>query len=176
MRQLLDYLPEHLKNVEELRQIQSIVQNDINDLFYQRYRLLDNLFIATADKFGIERYENIYGVKPDYSLSDEERKFALSAMIIEKRPITYRFLVSQLEQVCGKGSFEIDANFFNYQVNIRLALSQKNRLQFIENLVTDLLPANLELNFMLAYNRYGDYSEYRYSEMADITNKVLRED
>lgn len=175
MRQLLDYFPDCLKTIEEYIQILAVQQDEIDLLFEERYALLDNLFVEKANSYGLDRYEKMFGLRSNRSLSDEERRFAIKTALLDKRPATQNFLLAQMETLCGSGGYEVTINSASYTVDIKIALAQKSKCNAVLNLLEKILPANMLLNIQISYNRYSQVGEYKYEDLEEISFATLRE-
>ncbi|MFI3206592.1 MAG: putative phage tail protein [Clostridia bacterium] len=176
MRQLLEHLPDHFKEIEEIVAIMETAQIEIDELFVNRYKILDNQFLETADSDGLERLEKIYSVSSNSFLETEDRRFALKTLMIEKRPTTLNFLKNQLELICGKDNFEIVENFDGYEIEVRLALSKSENVAAVTDLVSAIIPANMEVIVDILYSKYGDFEEKTHDWLGDYSYDEMKEE
>lgn len=153
MRNLHDLLPDFWTEIEEFDEILSAEQTEIDELFTQRYKHLDNVFLSTADEDGIARYESLYGIVKGVDQSIEERRYIVKTAMTDKRPMTVNYLTEFLTGICGEGEFEISLEDYTLRISLTLPNTyvEKVVLRFIENAI----PANIMLYMTVDYSLYN---------------------
>ncbi len=71
---IINYYPPVVSQIREIQQIAKAEDIEFNKLGEHINRILQNMFLATADEFGIRRIESMLGILPKASQSIEERK------------------------------------------------------------------------------------------------------
>lgn len=176
MRHLPDYLPPVLQQVEEFKEILAAEQSEFEELEEKRLRILKNQFIETADIEGLSFLERGAGMVPAPGAGQEERRFALTMGLMEKRPVTGPFLEAQLKSLCGVGGYTLAIIPAQYKIQVRLALAKKRSMDGAINLLTRLKPANMVLDIDLLYNRHRQLTVFTQSAMGGMKHRAIRAD
>ena len=72
---LLSYWMPILRNLKEFKEIAKAEEPEIIALLEAIDRTKYNMFIETADEYGIERFENMMGIYPEAGDTLETRRF-----------------------------------------------------------------------------------------------------
>ncbi len=176
MRQLFDYLPDKLKEIDEFAEIMRVAQPEIDLLFTERYKILDNLFLEKADNYGLSRLERVFKMEANSKYSQDERRFSLLVSMLEKRPTSINFIKQQLTKLCGENGYEIIENYGNYQIEVRLALVNNRQVGEVTNILKKVIPANMSLTVDLLYSRYSDFAEKTHTWMDDYSHNDIKEE
>lgn len=111
-------------------------------------------FISTAGETAIARYEKIFGITPMDTDTLAERRFKVLAKISCRAAVLVRRLRQQLETLCGT-----DATSWNWTatgtLTVKVALTAKRNQQAVEELLADIVPANMVCTTSLLYNTWG---------------------
>ena len=76
-RNLIDYLPQVLKEVRELKLIFQSEQTEIADLWGSIDNALNDQFVIDATEYGVGRWEKILGIVPKATELLDSRKFKI---------------------------------------------------------------------------------------------------
>lgn len=174
MRYLLDYLPRHLQEVEELRQIMEAAQPEAEALGAAVDRLLENQFPETADAAGLDRLERAFGAEAYAGGTPEERRFALKALLGEKRPCTMGGLAKQLAFLCGENGYTLTADPAAFRLTVRLALASKRNLEAAGRMLESMKPAAITLDLDLLYNRHSMLEDAAHGRLHSLRHKEIR--
>ena len=60
---LNDYMPPYLSNIREFKQIFSTEDIELENLLLEVNKIPNEIIVKTAESYGLERYEKIYGIK-----------------------------------------------------------------------------------------------------------------
>ena len=175
-RELLDYLPDFLRDLTELKEIMAVETVEIENVHDRMDLALENAFIDTADSATIARMEKMYSVpvQPDATL--EDRKFSLKAVLNQSSPFTYRTLCRALDALCGEGGYSVEITPGTYTAKIRINLSRRNNYLAAQSMVEKVIPCNLLLDMSLLYNQHQTLAHYTHGELAEYTHDQLRND
>ncbi|MCD8209181.1 MAG: YmfQ family protein [Bacteroidales bacterium] len=141
---LVHYLPLYLRDFSELTATLEAEDPEFVLVWNASDRALNNMFILTADEYGISRYEQLLGLTA-YEDDDLEtrREIVLSAWV-SSLPYTIRMLAEKLGQICGDYVFSIEHDFdVGYSLTITTNLESAGKLAEVESLLAAMVPANI---------------------------------
>ena len=78
--QIIDYYPSVVRQVKEIQQIAAAEDREFSKLAAASASVLRNMFVSTADVYGIERFEKLSGITPGTGSTLEERKMHVLAV------------------------------------------------------------------------------------------------
>lgn len=140
---LVKYLPQFMQDFKEIDETLEAENPEFVISWDAADRVLKNEFIATADEYGISRFEKLMSIKPAKTDSLETRRTRVQARWFNDMPYTYRVLLARLTAICG--SYTVEQNFdCGYTLRVRLDydryLEVENELQ---NLFDTIIPCNI---------------------------------
>ncbi len=171
-RQLIDYLPEYMKEYAEMRQIMLGVQPDVDALHDGVRRTWNNQFLADADEYGVGRWESILAITPKATDTLEERRYRIRAWWTQELPYTLPRLSEMLETLCGAGNYDIVMD--NYHITVKLGLSNKENYSDVVSLLERVLPANLTRTVLVMFHTHNEQAVYTHSQLATMTHEQLK--
>jgi hypothetical protein len=172
-RNLIDYLPDFLKDVREYKAILTdAVQPEVVKLFEAIENAMNDQFIMDATETGVSRWEKMLKIapKPDYSLDD--RRFSIFTRMNEQIPYTLKSLKQMLENLCGEDGYDVKVE--NFSVKVRIALGVQNRFKEVCTMLESVVPANMVIDVSLMYNQIHTISEYTHEQLSTSTHNQLR--
>lgn len=170
---ILDYLPDIIKDVTEYQEIANAENPTINSLWENHRKTFNNQFINTLDEQGCARWEKMLDITPKGTATVEDRRLAILARINVSLPYTYRQLENFLKNICGNG-YTINLDSAHYKLTVLLNLNRKNQFDEVENLLAKVIPANIMFDVMLQYNKYKAIKPYEYSILINYTCYEIR--
>lgn len=170
---ILDYLPDIIKDVTEYQEIANAENPTINSLWENHRKTFNNQFINTLDEQGCARWEKMLDITPKGTATVEDRRLAILARINVSLPYTYRQLENFLKNICGNG-YTINLDSAHYKLTVLLNLNRKNQFDEVENLLAKVIPANIMFDVMLQYNKYKAIKPYEYSVLINYTCYEIR--
>jgi len=173
-RRLIDYLPEMLREVREYRAITQAQEELVFGLYGLIGSALDNAFVATADDYGLSRWEATLGISDRSGAAADERRSAITARIAEKLPYTYRALTRTLTAMCGEGGFKIALDAGNYTITVLIAIPVGHTLGEARDMLKRVCPANLVINVSIEYNGHIGLAAFTHGQLAAKTHYQLR--
>jgi len=178
-RQLIDYLPDFLKEFRELKYIMAAEQMEIDGLNSRIDRVLGNMFLDTADEYSIAYQEKMYGLQPLSDDTLEERRFRLSLLWKNNIPYTMNTLRDKLNEICSdKGNngeaYEIMLNNSAFTIAVKIAVSNVKNYNQVSNLLKQMCPANLMINISVMYNQHKTISKLTYNQLKAYTHNQIR--
>lgn len=173
-RNLIDYLPTVLKEFEEFKQIMSVEQKQVDELWSMIYGILNEAFIDTAEDTGLKRWETILNITPLDTDTIAVRRMRIQAKLIEDVPYTWNNLKKMLGSLCGEEGYTLELKSKEYTLAIKVALTSKKMKEEVVTMCDRVAPANLILDIDLMYNTYDILSNCTYEQLGQFTYDQLR--
>lgn len=175
-KKLQDYLPPILLKTYEFPLLCDTEQPEIDRLRDAADAVLDAQFISTAGETAIARYEKIFGITPMDTDTLAERRFKVLAKINAQLPFSVRRLRQQLATLCGEDGYKLEVNGGVYTLTVKVALTAKRNQQAVEELLADIVPANMVCTTSLLYNQHADLTRFTHAQLALLTHFEIREE
>lgn len=175
-KKLQDYLPPILLKTYEFPLLCDTEQPEIDRLRDAADAVLDAQFISTAGETAIARYEKIFGITPMDTDTLAERRFKVLAKINAQLPFSVRRLRQQLETLCGADGYKLELDGDRYTLTVKVALTAKRNQQAVEELLADIVPANMVCTTSLLYNQHADLTRFTHAQLAALTHFAIREE
>lgn len=175
-KKLQDYLPPILLKTYEFPLLCDTEQPEIDRLRDAADAVLDAQFLSTAGEYAIQRYEKIFGVVPQDTDTLDERRFKVLAKINAQLPFSVRRLRQQLETLCGEDGYKLELDGDRYTLTVKVALTAKRNQQAVEELLADIVPANMVCTTSLLYNQHADLTRFTHAQLALLTHFEIREE
>ena len=176
MKQIQEYWPSVLQEIEEFKELANAENIEINGLKESITNLIDDQFIETATERGIARRERIFKITPYADDNLETRRFRVLARENDKLPYTYRVLENKLNQLCGENGYVMTLNAGEYTLNIKIELVVKRMFDEVDKLARKMAPANLIITVELRYNQHLTLAKFTHAQLSQYTHKELREE
>lgn len=174
-RNLIEYLPEFLRDVKEYDAILTKAeQPEMVALWEAEENALKDQFIVDATENGISRWERILGITPKGTDGLDVRRFSVLTRINEQIPFTLTTLKEQLESLCGEDGYEVNLDAKNYVLTVRVALTAESSFDEVRLFLKRVVPANLVVDLSLKYNQYEQYKSFTHEGLATYTHERLR--
>lgn len=158
--QIIKYWIKELRRVAEFKEIAKTEDIEFLRLYGETDRALKNLFIETADEYGVKRLEKVAGIYPDAEDTLEQRKARLYVYWNDKEPYTEGELRNRLESLCGAGNYEIDSDYRNFLIRIITNVGGYGIFDEITKMLDYFLPANLVLDLQNVLRGEGSAGIY----------------
>lgn len=175
-KKLQDYLPPILLKTYEFPLLCKTEQPEIDRLHDAADAVLDAQFLSTAGEYAIQRYEKIFGVVPQNTDTLDERRFKVLTRINTQLPFSVRRLRQQLETLCGADGYKFKVSGGKYTLSVKVALTAKRNQQAVEELLADIVPANMVCTTSLLYNQHADLTRFTHAQLALLTHFEIREE
>lgn len=173
-RSLINYLPIFIQEYAEIRQIMFAEQGLIDGIWETADHIQDNQFINYTDEDGIKRWENMLKITAKDTDTLEERRFRILTRFQSDTPYTVAKLDEKLTTLCGEGNFHIILTPNDYTIDVKLALGNASMLSDVEEIVNNMIPANMIRNIIIMYNTHALWSAYTHEQMSAYTHEQLR--
>lgn len=175
-KKLQDYLPPILLKTYEFPLLCDTEQPEIDRLHDAADAVLDAQFLSTAGEYAIQRYEKIFGVVRQDTDTLDERRFKVLAKINAQLPFSVRRLRQQLATLCGEDGYKLEVNGGVYTLTVKVALTAKRNQQAVEELLADIVPANMVCTTSLLYNTWEQIKRLTWGELKKLTWREIKEE
>lgn len=172
---LLSYWMPLLRDLKEFKEIANTEEPELKLILEAIDRTLNNMFIETADEYGIKRFEDMMGIYPEEGATLEERRFKVLVKWSDKIPYTVDALESLLNMLCGENGYEVKIDNANYSLVVKLALTNSDNFNEVVELLDRVVPANI-VKTVTMFNTHEILGKYTHAQLAQYTHKQLRED
>lgn len=141
---LLAYLPPFMQNFTEIAATLNAEDPEFVIVWDSADRVLKNQFIATADEYGISRFEKILKIFPSKEDTLESRRSRVQNRWFNDMPCTLRTLVYRLTMLCADHGFTLTKYFTDaYTLEIYTDLELFGQVEELERIIGSVIPCNL---------------------------------
>lgn len=175
-KKLQDYLPPVLLKTYEFPLLCKTEQPEFDRLNAAATAVLDAQFVTTAGERGIARYEKIFKITPMDTDTLGERRFRVLARINAQLPFSVRRLRQQLSTLCGEDGYRMEIDGGRYTLTVKVALTAKRNQQAVEELLADIVPANMVCTTSLLYNTWEQIKKLTWGELKKLTWREIKEE
>ena len=175
-RKLIDYLPPILHEYAEFQALMETEQVEAERLWNAADLASTDFFLAELTQNGIERWESILQITPYATDSLSERRVRIQARLSEQLPFTLPMLHAQLQALCGPGNYVIALTPGSYLLEVKIALVSKSNFKDVQLLLRKMVPANMEVELSLLYNRHEQLEELTHAGLAERKHREIREE
>lgn len=141
---LLAYLPPFMQDFTEIAATLNAEDPEFVVVWDSADRVLKNQFIATADEYGISRFEKILKILPFKEDTLESRRSRVQNRWFNDMPCTLRTLVYRLTTLCADHGFTLTKYFTDaYTLEIYTDLELFGQVEELERIIGSVIPCNL---------------------------------
>ena len=162
---LVSYLPPFLTDYEEINASLKAEDPEFRLVWNAAEKVLYNEFIATADEYGISRYEKMLDIYPLRDDTLESRRAKVQLRWISSIPYTERMLFEKLTAICGENGFIFVKKYNEYKIEIEVSMELFGQLEELENVIGTMIPCNM---ISLVKNKIS----YKIEETANVAGCI----
>lgn len=140
---LVSYLPPFMAGFKEVSVTLEAENPEFKIIWDAANQVLYNEFIATADEYGISRFEAILKILPSKEDTLESRRARVQARWFNAIPYTMKALISKLIALCGDNNFTITKQFDFYRLELETHLELYGQVDELEYIINTMLPCNI---------------------------------
>jgi len=140
---LISYLPPFLAEYKQIKAALEAEDPEFVITWDAADRVLRNEFIATADEYGISRFERILRIYPSREDTLESRRTRIQARWISFLPYTEKMLLERLISICGEDNFILTKKYEQYGIKIEVSLEMFGQVEELENTINEMIPCNM---------------------------------
>ena len=171
---VLNYLPPVLGEIYEMRAAAEAENSELNLLWQGAEDAMNDQFIESATENGVARWEKMLLLGRKETDTLPERKFRILSAVSGRLPFTVWVLREQLDSLCGAGNYQLTVDHANYKVTVLLAMAAQNEFDTVTELLQKMLPANLQIEVLVQYNRHRDLAGKVQGRLLEYTHNQLR--
>lgn len=143
---LVSYLPPFMAEYRETNITLTAENPEFVLVWKAADRTLKNEFIATADEYGIGRFEKILHILPSRNDTLESRRSRVQSRWFTALPYTWRMLIRKLIALCGENDFTITKQFDFYRMDLDVHLELFGQVEELERILEFMLPCNMVMD------------------------------
>lgn len=170
---LLSYIPDFLKEYEEMKTIQRVIQPEIQMMEDETEVLFNNQFISSSDVKGIKRYEKMLGMQPFADDTLEDRRFKVLSKWNRMIPYTKVTLRKKLAVLCGEDGYTLDI-YPEKIITVRVALKSKRNLNEVRAMLEEFVPCNMIIDLDLLYNQHSVLHKFTHKQLGAWSHRQIR--
>jgi hypothetical protein len=176
MPDIREYWPKDIEGISEFGLIADAENDELDVLEQEIANILDDQFIETATERGIARREAILGIVPYGDDMLETRRFRVAGKWLNRLPYTYRMLQERLNALLGDGKYVIELNNEPYTLKVLIELVVKRQFDAAQEMLREVVPANLQLIVELRYNQHLTVAQLTHSQLSAFRHIDIREE
>ena len=141
---LLRYLPPWFRRILDFQEICKTESAQMEALAAAINAVADNFFFQTMDEGAVSTWEKIFGIVPNPQTEtlDFRRERILNRVSMQP-PFTLGFLYQKLDQIIGKGKYEIHVDYPNYTLYILSSAENQSYATEVSYTVGRIKPAHI---------------------------------
>lgn len=141
---LLRYLPYWFRRILDFQEICKTESAQMEALAAAINAVADNFFFQTMDEGAVSTWEKIFGIVPNPQTEtlDFRRQRVLNRVSMQP-PFTLGFLYQKLDQIIGKGKYEIHLDYPNYTLYILSSAENQSYATEVSYTVGRIKPAHI---------------------------------
>jgi uncharacterized protein YmfQ (DUF2313 family) len=171
----MDLLPVVYEGNSTMEELQSILTADVSTMISNLTKTIDECFIDTASGM-LSRYEVIFGITPNVSLSDTSRREILKAKLRGVGTVTKQLIIDTAASY-SNGTVEVIEDNANYSFTIKFTgtLGIPANMAGLTATINQIKPAHLAFSYVYTYRTYGQLTGYTYAQLSTYTYQTIRE-
>jgi hypothetical protein len=173
---LINYLPNVLKDYEELTAIMSTDSTEVNTLWIDLENVTNDQFCDTLTTNGCKRWESILNITAKDTDTLDDRRFRIKSRLNEQLPYTHKVLEQQLITLCGPDGYSLEIDNNAYRIKVRVDLLVKAQFNAVSELLGRMRPCNMVVDLDLLYNQHLTLANFTYGHLAGYTQQQLRDE
>ena len=150
MADLKLYLPDHLRDVRELRAIMDAETPEFSKLTAAQRQMLNDQFVSTASKSALRRNEQMLSTPRAVSDSLDDRRFKILSKLNNQLPYSMRWLRQKLDTLFGTGNYQIIRDLSTHKLTVEADVQFESVIVALYDDLRQSIPANLVLETYIA--------------------------
>ena len=140
---LISYRPPIIADYKEIGATLTAENPEFIVMWDAADRTLKNEFIATADEYGIGRFEKMLKILPFREDTLESRRARVQSRWFTTLPYTWRMFIQKLIALCGENNFAVTKQFDFYRIDLVMQLELFGQIEELERLIETMVPCNM---------------------------------
>lgn len=172
---LLSHLPSFYHDSKEIKELQTILGNQVGNFRGSLDEMINQCFISTST-LKIDRWEKIYGLQTDRSRTYERRREILLAKLRGYGTTTKEMIKSVAIAFSGG---EVDVHEYPKESRFHIQFvgvkGIPQNMDGLINAIEEIKPAHLSFTFEYTFNTWNDITHLTWDEASSFTWEGLRE-
>ena len=170
------YLPKHIGNIEEFRQICTAYDEELKLLWGSLETQLRNLNLSEMDADTCDRWAKIFGITfmPDDTLEDKRR--LIRGKMTSGLPYTERKIKEVVSTMIGDGYYIWMLDRQGKTLKIGVLLAECMNVDAVRDIIREMVPADMDVQVYIYFNRWERFKPTTWGELwnggADTWNDV----
>ena len=141
---LLALLPPWYRRILDYQQICETEQTEFETIYNTLNVVNQNLFLQTMDEGAVSEWEKIFGITadPETETLDFRRARIINRLSMQP-PYTLGFLYQKLDELIGKGRWEVNVDYPNYTLYIKSSAIDQSYAIEVAYTVNHIKPAHI---------------------------------
>lgn len=172
--QLLDYIPDFLKDCIEMKAVQEAIQPEIQYMEDETERILGNTYILNTDERGIKVFENLLKTQALDNDTLDNRQFRVLSKWNRYVPYTKVTLKRMLQILCGEDGYTVDIIQAEKRLIVRVSLRSRKNYDEVARMLEEMVPQDMVIDLSLLYNKYSFARKMPHFRLAEYTHYQIR--
>jgi hypothetical protein len=171
---ILHYFPEHIKEIPEFQAIAKADDRELKLIWDALDAYQSNISISTMDENQCSYYERILKITALDTDTLVERRDRIKGLLNSNLPYTEKKFREILDGLLGEGKYILEVTPSKYTLSLGLKLASARYLEYVNELVEKIVPANLIRKVFIQYNIWKSFKSRTWNDMTKYTwNTVL---
>ena len=141
---LLNLLPPWYRRILDYQQICETEQTEFETIYSTLNVVNQNLFLQTMDEGTVSQWEKIFGITADLETETLDfRRARIINRLSMQPPYTLGFLYQKLDELIGKGKWEVNVDYPNYTLYIKSSAINQSYAIEVAYTVNHIKPAHI---------------------------------
>lgn len=141
---LLNLLPPWYRRILDYQQICRTEQTEFETIYNTLNVVNQNLFLQTMDEGTVSQWEKIFGITADPATETLDfRRARIINRLSMQPPYTLGFLYQKLDELIGKGKWEVNVDYPNYTLYIKSSAINQSYAIEVAYTVNHIKPAHI---------------------------------
>jgi len=140
---LVSYLPPVIADIKEINAVLKAENPEFVLVWKTVDSVLKNEFIATADKYGLERFEKLLDIFPEVTDTLEIRRARVQTKWFIVLPYTWRMLLQKINEICGMDYPITMTQTDCYMISLRVRAELQWQIENLAEVIERMLPCNM---------------------------------
>lgn len=171
-----DYFPSVVKDTDEFKAIAVAENTELDLLNAEIINAFRELFIVTAEDYGLSIWENMLNITPMEGFTAEDRRAEIIARLNNRTSYTFRNVYAMLVNLCGEDNVVMVYDNEAYTLNVKIGLGAKKQLDTVKSMLFNITPANISLNIDFIYNTHATLRGFTHGELSAYTHRELQDE
>lgn len=169
---LYEYLPKYITEYKEIKNILNIEISMLLKLNSDINSIEKELFLETADGYGINRIEKILGIISSSEESIDYRKFRIKSIMLG----IHQALKDTLSSLIPNNDYTLNYEINTMTMTLRLPVANEMYLSSVIDMLENTIPLNIKLDCSIAYTPHSKIKNYTYGQLKSYTHKYIKEE